>query len=402
MAKNSSEAGLVCKVKDIGVGDFRLETELNLSSYDFVVGVFVHPLFELLQGYGLLVSSSHYERPIGRVRFCFTIVWQNEMALKKHISCSSAPKILEDKNNPCPSDDSAATNRWFKIHAFEQNIGSFRQNKCTFGGIRAFLGGIGGNFSCFSLPLHDVSLFSNNFARPIQKPRLQSTHNDQKATENPIDSVSPILRYRHGGKFADSYGLLCIFASFIFTGVLIFWGFCRIDRGYRASGWFLFSLGLALGGTACASGMIGCLPRDWRRCLTDGEQHSYKQAPHIGNHGLGSMINTMSSCAISPFDSAGGTRFTTHRAVGSQVAIGLPWHHWVAQVSFQRPLHPRRNSDFLKFCILIDPREQMNGQAPSDTRPVRSAFQWTPGPCPLAASRQWLGAPSCSSRSSLV
>src|SRR4029077_11858871 len=35
-----------------------------------------------------------------------------------------------------------------------------------------------------------------------------------------------------------------------------------------------------LGSVACASGVIGCLPWDWGRCLHDGQEHSQRETFH--------------------------------------------------------------------------------------------------------------------------
>jgi IS1 family transposase len=47
-----------------------------------------------------------------------------------------------------------------------------------------------------------------------------------------------------------------------------------LDRGRRISAWFLAGIAIALDFAACASGAIGCLPWDWKDCLTDCQEHS--------------------------------------------------------------------------------------------------------------------------------
>ena len=66
--------------------------------------------------------------------------------------------------------------------------------------------------------------------------------------------------------------------------VLLIWvGADCLDARRWLRGWLLIGLAVLLDGLASASGMIGCLPWDWGRCLNDGEQHSQRDIFHGGN-----------------------------------------------------------------------------------------------------------------------
>lgn len=91
--------------------------------------------------------------------------------------------------------------------------------------------------------------------------------------------VHPVPRYRHGGKFGDSYGLLCIWGCWIVGGSLFARGLLR-EIGRRWSDWALMLAGLSLSFLGALIGAIGCLPWDWWRCLHDGKEHSKEQGFH--------------------------------------------------------------------------------------------------------------------------
>jgi IS1 family transposase len=57
-------------------------------------------------------------------------------------------------------------------------------------------------------------------------------------------------------------------------------GFYRVLGGDRRSGWFLVCGGVLLDGLAVSTGLIGCLPWDWRRCLHDSQEHSQCEYLH--------------------------------------------------------------------------------------------------------------------------
>ncbi len=90
-------------------------------------------------------------------------------------------------------------------------------------------------------------------------------------------NIEPIPRYRHGGKFDDSYGMLCICFCFFLTG-LAGWGVVCLHDGKLWRGWLLIVFGAVFDGLAITTLIIGCLPGSWHRCLCDGEEHSeYRQ-----------------------------------------------------------------------------------------------------------------------------
>jgi len=133
------------------------------------------------------------------------------------------------------------------------------------------------------LPIHIVSLTLDSPKGSEQQPNLQSANQDQQAAENPQPPIKPTPCYRHGGKFADSYGMLCIIVTLLTCIPLCGWGLIRITDGHRLSGWLLVLAAIVLDVLACASGVIGCLPWDWGKCLHDGQEHSQYQYFH-GTH----------------------------------------------------------------------------------------------------------------------
>jgi len=78
---------------------------------------------------------------------------------------------------------------------------------------------------------------------------------------------------------------LCVAAGWVIAFVLIVAGGLLIDSK-RKTGWSLLIAGLVLDVVVTASGLIGCLPWDWHRCLTDGQEHSQRQELHIPPHQL--------------------------------------------------------------------------------------------------------------------
>ena len=130
------------------------------------------------------------------------------------------------------------------------------------------------------LPFHQVSLPLDGLKGTTQKNHLEYTNDSEQSSESPISPVRPIPCYRHGGKFADSYGMLCIIASMLLCIPLGGCGGILIMRGRKVIGWALLVSAILLDVTAAASGIIGCLPWDWWRCLHDGQEHSEYQWLH--------------------------------------------------------------------------------------------------------------------------
>jgi IS1 family transposase len=147
-------------------------------------------------------------------------------------------------------------------------------------------------FHCFGAIVSRLNRVSHAYTlatyRPEcseQKPRLCNPDSNQEQIETPISPVSPVSlvsRYRHGGKFGDSYGLFCIFMALFGAIPLGGLGLHLAVDAHRWWGWCLASIALALDVLGCASGAIGCLPWDWGRCLHDGQQHSQRDIFHSG------------------------------------------------------------------------------------------------------------------------
>ena len=140
-----------------------------------------------------------------------------------------------------------------------------------------------------------VGLSFNRPERAPQKIYLKTANTDQQQTEDPITPIGPIspgCRYRHGGKFADDYGMICIFISVFAAIGLIPYGLIRRDCGHRYSGWGLCVLGVCLAILACVSGAIGCLPWNWWGCLRDGQQHSQNYDGHSANYTTALVFET--------------------------------------------------------------------------------------------------------------
>ncbi len=123
--------------------------------------------------------------------------------------------------------------------------------------------------------VHQIGLPSNGSQRFPKKPYLQGAYHYQQSAEcpiSPICQVSP-CDYCHGRKFTDDYGILRIL--FLFSAIPIGgWGLIRVRSGNRWSGWTFVVLVSALDAGACASGMIGRLPWEWKPWLADDQGHS--------------------------------------------------------------------------------------------------------------------------------
>src|ERR1022692_3513382 len=131
----------------------------------------------------------------------------------------------------------------------------------------------------------DVGLSSDNFPSERQEPYLESTDYNQEQIEAPKAPIRPIplgRSYRHGRKFADHHGMLCIVLALLGAMPLGGFGlFCAIDNR-RLWGWCLVGITLALAVLGCVSRAIGCLQWDWRTCLCDGQEHSQRDVFHGG------------------------------------------------------------------------------------------------------------------------
>jgi hypothetical protein len=132
-----------------------------------------------------------------------------------------------------------------------------------------------------SLETHLNNLFSDKAKRPQSDTDTPESNHYQEVVSKsrPVESTS---RYRHGGKFADDYGVGCIVLGMVSVGILTFWGCDRLYNGHQWSGWGIMALALTIGLASAVSGSIGCLPWDWHRCLCDDQQHSEQRDQFIG------------------------------------------------------------------------------------------------------------------------
>jgi hypothetical protein len=71
------------------------------------------------------------------------------------------------------------------------------------------------------LSLHFMSLASDKLQGLAEKHDLKNPDDCQAQGEKPIGVIRPASRYRHGGKFGDSYGLGLIFASYGVAGIFV-------------------------------------------------------------------------------------------------------------------------------------------------------------------------------------
>jgi hypothetical protein len=133
------------------------------------------------------------------------------------------------------------------------------------------------------LPSHDYRLNSHELKGAPQQTYFYGGYYHYQKREKPVGFVAPVFLHRHGGQFGDDYGLLLNCSLYVSAGVPVFLGCCRIDDRDRRSGWSLIGVGLILGSIGCASGIIGCLPWDWWRCVHDGKEHSQYQRFHDCN-----------------------------------------------------------------------------------------------------------------------
>jgi hypothetical protein len=119
-----------------------------------------------------------------------------------------------------------------------------------------------------------LTLSVNNPQGTPQEPRLKRTYYEEQTAKTPVRPISPVLHYRHGREFTDRYGLIVIFGTWL---IAIFSAFPLVsltERGYRRTAVCIFASLMIAGILGAASGLIGCLPWDWHRCLCDGQEHS--------------------------------------------------------------------------------------------------------------------------------
>jgi len=120
----------------------------------------------------------------------------------------------------------------------------------------------------------------NRFKGSPSRPNSDSTSTQQEQADKQRNTVYPVTRYRHGGKFADSYGFACIAVFYVLTIPFVWCGCDRIWNGHRFSGSILLIIGFSCDILAHVILGIGCLPWDWWRCLHDGQEHSQREYLH--------------------------------------------------------------------------------------------------------------------------
>ena len=143
---------------------------------------------------------------------------------------------------------------------------------------------------------HLVSLASDIPQSSAKQPYLQDARCCQKERKYPYPPISPVsfgTSYRHGGQFADTYGMLCILGSLLGSCCVMSWG---LSRRRTFSRYFLFGVGITLDAIACVSGAVGCLPWDWWACLHDGQEHSQRKIFHSGESVSQKYLTNFSLC----------------------------------------------------------------------------------------------------------
>jgi IS1 family transposase len=146
----------------------------------------------------------------------------------------------------------------------------------------------GGSSGMLGLLLNTLQS-SNGYAR------TNSADQNKQSREYYIQVVPPVLYYRHGDRFSDEYGFWCICGAWLLSGLLIFFGCGRLwDK--RRFGLLLFCSGLLLDAVATTSGVIGCLPWNWGRCLKDGQEHSEWKNSHGGDTVTHKLLTTPYYC----------------------------------------------------------------------------------------------------------
>jgi hypothetical protein len=81
-----------------------------------------------------------------------------------------------------------------------------------------------------------MSLATDKLQGLAEEHSLENSYDSQAKGEKPIGVIRPASRYRHGGKFGDSYGLGLIFASYGVAGIFVDYGVDYIRRRRRSRG----------------------------------------------------------------------------------------------------------------------------------------------------------------------
>jgi hypothetical protein len=128
---------------------------------------------------------------------------------------------------------------------------------------------------------HDIGLSSNGQQGNYGAADANCSNHEQSSREYHVKFIPPVFAtFRHGSRFADDFGLLCLGGGFGLTLILIFAGFCLCFSGWMRTGWVLMILGIVCDVLSAATLWIGCLPWDWWHRLHDGQEHSEREYFH--------------------------------------------------------------------------------------------------------------------------
>ena len=211
--------------------------------------------------------------------------WNNQRTLKCHIVRSRSPEILEAQLYPTTSAEHIVRGE-HDLNSIKQYIGTLRHLCGQFRKFCTLSSGIGCSSSLndrvlemSGLTPHTDSLPFYYFQALLSFVNPVGSDSNEQAGEYHIGFIPPVFtRFRHGSRFADDYGFLCICIGWGLAGVLIFAGCDRRGRAGRC----LLIAGIVLDGLATTSGCVGCLPWDWWSCLHDGQEHSQRDYFHSG------------------------------------------------------------------------------------------------------------------------
>jgi hypothetical protein len=250
-----------CAARSVGVFENvvigNLAGDAQVGNLEMYLAGSILPRLDFSNSDSLLASGSNYN---GAKRWhgLKTGITASDVDVNQNIHGLSVPTVDERKN------DNA---RWFDSSRMNADKGALGEPKRFFCCIRTLGSSIRSN--------------SGGSDRLAQQPYLKKANDNKQPAESDVNPVAPVPCYRHGGKFGDRYGLACIFAAW---GTAIALGFPAAIYFERVWCWrsaSIIAVAIALDGMACASGIIGCLPWDWGRCLHDGQQHSYYQEFHV-------------------------------------------------------------------------------------------------------------------------
>lgn len=178
-------------------------------------------------------------------------------------------KLIFAFNSNRVTDSPNTEKVWMEKHRRDRNPRPFRIYDCP--SIRQ---------SCRSIIRSGFGSRFGSSQTPEAKQDTDYSDKNEGTCECDREAIYPISPYRHGGKFADSYGLGCIVLGYCLCVVFAGWGTGRLLDGFRLSGSLLFCLGVCCNVLATGSVIVGCLPWDWGRCLHDGQEHSHNSGFH--------------------------------------------------------------------------------------------------------------------------